>query len=96
MNTSKSIGYSCQNAHKRQKGGGENDDVEQKTNSLKSIGFSSQNWQESNFKKIASLQGRVSATNVFARSRIIYNKYYYNRKALREKIFSSLELFPRE
>ena len=38
--TSESIGNSCQKSLKSKKGGGENDDVEQKMNLLKSVGFS--------------------------------------------------------
>ena len=72
MNTSKSIGYSCQNSHKSKNRGGENDDMEQKKNSLKSVGFSLRNWQVMKFMEIQSLPGRRYLEEFLRRSDIIY------------------------
>ena len=83
LNASEFIGNSWQNTHESKSVKSENVQNDQKVKKLKSIGNSWQNSQEDVLKRISSSRQKITSDQISRRRHIIYNKYYYNRRALR-------------
>ena len=83
LDASESIGNSWQNAQFRKSLKCESDQNDQKVKMFKSIGNSWQNSQEDVLKRISSSRQKIASDQISRRRHIIYNKYYYNRRALR-------------
>ena len=83
LNASEFIGNSWQNTHESKSVKSENVQNDKKVKKLKSIGNSWQNSQEDVLKRISSSREKITSDQVSRRRHIIYNKYYYNRRALR-------------